>query len=429
MSDPRNQPQGDIEALRAQAERGEPEAQFRLGQAHVARAEPDLALPWFRKAMGAGHVAAGVEVARIELYLTQSDEDIAEAVALLRLADAKGDPVAPYLLALAALGDRALPRDFERIGAWLLRAARRRHPPALRALALYFGRSPHAPDRETSNRLLRQACMQGDTIAAQLLAERARYGQGMAADPALCESLYGQLAATGRTRVIEVPEAPPVPDPAPERPDQLDLRRLLTLPPGRILHQAPRVVVHDGVLSAEDCRFVAALAHPHLRRSRVFDPEKGNAIEFEVRTSQDASIDPILEDFWLRLLQLRMAAVAGGELTEAEPLAVLRYGPGEQYHPHHDYIYPNAVGQYLDVYGQRRTTLCCYLNPVAAGGATDFPKLGVRVQPLPGRAVVFDNLRPDGEPEPDSLHAGLPVEAGEKWLATLWLRQRPIRRF
>jgi len=64
---------------------------------------------------------------------------------------------------------------------------------------------------------------------------------------------------------------------------------------------------------------------------------------------------------------------------------------------------------------------------VEAGGATAFPKAGVTVQPKSGRAVVFDNLREDGSPEPDSLHAGLPVERGEKWLATLWIRQGQYR--
>jgi hypothetical protein len=43
--------------------------------------------------------------------------------------------------------------------------------------------------------------------------------------------------------------------------------------------------------------------------------------------------------------------------------------------------------------------------------------------------VVFDNLFADGRPDPDSLHAGTPVERGEKWLATLWIRQRRYRDF
>ena len=77
--------------------------------------------------------------------------------------------------------------------------------------------------------------------------------------------------------------------------------------------------------------------------------------------------------------------------------------------------------------GNRTRTVCVYLNAVEAGGATTFPVPGLSIDPLPGRAVVFDNLTHDGSPDPDSLHAGTPVEAGEKWLATLWIRQGRYR--
>ena len=136
----------------------------------------------------------------------------------------------------------------------------------------------------------------------------------------------------------------------------------------------------------------------------------------------------------MRLVQWRMAAAAGLELVEAEPLIVLRYAPGQEYKPHRDYLPPASIARDGPQAGNRRRTICAYLNPVAAGGATAFPVAGLQVEPQPGRAVVFDNLRyddtsPQGRPDPDSLHAGMPVEAGEKWLATLWIRQGRYRAF
>ncbi|MCC7247295.1 MAG: 2OG-Fe(II) oxygenase superfamily protein, partial [Lysobacter sp.] len=44
-------------------------------------------------------------------------------------------------------------------------------------------------------------------------------------------------------------------------------------------------------------------------------------------------------------------------------------------------------------------------------------------------SMRFDDAHPEGRLDPDSLHAGLPVIAGEKWLATLWIRQRRYRDF
>ena len=63
---------------------------------------------------------------------------------------------------------------------------------------------------------------------------------------------------------------------------------------------------------------------------------------------------------------------------------------------------------------------------MAEGGGTDFPRLGVKVEPERGKAVKFLNCDAAGKPNPETLHAGLPVIRGEKWLATLWFWDRPF---
>jgi len=75
---------------------------------------------------------------------------------------------------------------------------------------------------------------------------------------------------------------------------------------------------------------------------------------------------------------------------------------------------------------QRVSTVFVYLNDVMEGGGTDFPRLGVHVEPERGKAVKFLNCGDDGRPNPETLHAGLPVIRGEKWLATLWFWDRPF---
>ncbi len=78
--------------------------------------------------------------------------------------------------------------------------------------------------------------------------------------------------------------------------------------------------------------------------------------------------------------------------------------------------------------GQRLATLIVYLNEVEAGGATVFPKLGLQLRPKRGAAAYFLSHEPDGRINPSNLHAGAPVEAGEKWIATFWLREGDHRR-
>jgi hypothetical protein len=99
---------------------------------------------------------------------------------------------------------------------------------------------------------------------------------------------------------------------------------------------------------------------------------------------------------------------------------------GEEYRPHRDYLRdPNELVP--TARGQRLRTIFCYLTDVAEGGATDFPILGVRIGPRRGSVVMSDNLCADGTPDSDTLHAGMPVVRGRKWLATLWLRERAVR--
>ncbi|KAK4483272.1 hypothetical protein RD792_010457 [Penstemon davidsonii] len=46
---------------------------------------------------------------------------------------------------------------------------------------------------------------------------------------------------------------------------------------------------------------------------------------------------------------------------------------------------------------------------------------GPAVKPRKGDALLFYSLTPDAVPDPMSLHAGCPVDEGEKWSATKWI--------
>jgi prolyl 4-hydroxylase len=76
--------------------------------------------------------------------------------------------------------------------------------------------------------------------------------------------------------------------------------------------------------------------------------------------------------------------------------------------------------------GQRICTVMVYLNEVEGGGQTHFIRQGVSVTPQRGTALMWWNVR-DGQVDESTYHAALPVEAGEKWVATKWIRERPRR--
>ena len=65
-----------------------------------------------------------------------------------------------------------------------------------------------------------------------------------------------------------------------------------------------------------------------------------------------------------------------------------------------------------------------HLNDMPEGGATSFG-VGASVQPQAGALLIWNNMLPDGTPNPDVRHAALPVVRGVKYVITKWFRTRP----
>jgi hypothetical protein len=180
------------------------------------------------------------------------------------------------------------------------------------------------------------------------------------------------------------------------------------------------------IVDEQLCDYLINLAASHMRPSGVVDPASGKPLQSNLRTSSSMNFQLSMYDMAVALVCRRLANFAGASLTHAEPLSVLRYLPGQEYKPHYDHFAVDEQGapHVQDGNGQRVVTVFVYLNDVEAGGETDFPRLAIRVQPGKGKAVAFLNCDATGKPNPDMLHAGMPVARGEKWLATLWFRER-----
>ena len=65
-----------------------------------------------------------------------------------------------------------------------------------------------------------------------------------------------------------------------------------------------------------------------------------------------------------------------------------------------------------------------YLNEGCEGGATRFRKIDKQFIPQKGRAVIWNSMLPSGDPNPVSIHHGMKVRAGEKYVITKWFRDK-----
>ncbi len=194
------------------------------------------------------------------------------------------------------------------------------------------------------------------------------------------------------------------------------------------LASTPRIIRFEGAFTALECAWLRENARERLAPALIADPVTGKARANPVRTSESMYFGPDAPGVFARRFAARMARLAGHDPACAEPLTVLRYSPGQEYKPHHDGL--GAAGLARDplaAAGERVTTVLAWLNVPEAGGATLFPRLDLRIEPTMGEAIAFDNLDASGSPAARSLHAGEPVEAGEKWLASLWIRERSVK--
>jgi prolyl 4-hydroxylase len=185
----------------------------------------------------------------------------------------------------------------------------------------------------------------------------------------------------------------------------------------------PRIVVFGDLLSAEECEELIGLARPRLARSLTVATKTGGEEVNADRTSNGMFFQRG-ENALVRRIEERIGRLLNWPVENGEGLQILHYTPGTEYKPHFDYFDPKEPGTptILKRGGQRVGTLVMYLAEPEKGGGTVFPDVHLEVAPKRGHAVFFSYERP--HPTTRTLHGGAPVLAGEKWIATKWLRER-----
>ncbi len=263
------------------------------------------------------------------------------------------------------------------------------------------------------------AALRGKAPEALLTPLLERGWSDVEAAAAIDALLRSHLESHARAHDLPLPKRVPAPAGLNDRPviDAGD-RRVHVL--ASLLH--PRVIVFGDLLSARECEALIEAARPRLRRSTVVDPVTGGDQAHEARTSYGAGFQRGETELCRRIEQ-RIARLLDWPVDHGEGLQILRYAVGAQYLPHYDYFDPAAPGNALQLArgGQRVATLVIYLSTPESGGATLFPEAHLEVAAIRGNAVFFSYDRP--HPMTKTLHGGAPVRAGEKWIATKWLRE------
>ena len=265
-----------------------------------------------------------------------------------------------------------------------------------------------------------QAGHSADSVLASMKASG--WDEAVAID-AMESTLRGHLDQ--HAQAAGLPPAVPVPEPdVADSPLYLDAgdRQVAVLSTLAL----PRVVVFGGLLSDAECEALIAAARPRMSRSLTVATKTGGEEVNEDRTSQGMFFQRG-ESELVRTIEARIARLVNWPVQNGEGIQVLQYVPGTEYKPHYDYFDPAEPGTptILRRGGQRVGTVVMYLSEPEKGGGTTFPDVFLEVAPKRGNAVFFSYERP--HPSTRTLHGGAPVIAGEKWIATKWLREGEFR--
>ncbi len=187
----------------------------------------------------------------------------------------------------------------------------------------------------------------------------------------------------------------------------------------RIEIEGVQAYCRDDFLDGKSCRQLIDLIDANRRPSTLLS----DRADPDFRTSESCDMDR-----WsagVRPVDESLAALLGLDPKQGETMQGQRYAPGQHFRAHHDYFFETESywKKVTAEGGQRTWTAMVYLNDVQEGGATWFPQAGIRVAPKRGLVLIWNNMALDGSPNRLTLHEGMPVVKGVKYIVTKWFRE------
>jgi prolyl 4-hydroxylase len=180
-----------------------------------------------------------------------------------------------------------------------------------------------------------------------------------------------------------------------------------------------QVYYHPDFVTDAECESLCRLIDAGRRPSTLLSesPDK------QFRTSESCDMNRFAPD--VQPIDERIADLLGIDPPHGETMQGQRYAPGQQFRAHHDYFHEDqpywprmkAEG------GQRTWTAMIYLSEVEEGGATWFPQAGIRIPPRKRLLLTWNNMKEDGSPNTLTLHEGMAVQKGVKYIVTKWFRE------
>ena len=188
--------------------------------------------------------------------------------------------------------------------------------------------------------------------------------------------------------------------------------------------------VHKNVLTKNECKsiikFCNGKMYNHKLNSNLTDASSNG-----YRTSNQYWIE--LNETIDKKIRKFTSEITKQPINHQERTSVIKYENGQEYKSHYDCWYysknTSKYNRYITLPGNTDRVMTCifYLNEGYEGGETGFPLLDLAVKAETGMCISYVNMFDENTPNKESLHCGLPVIKGVKYIATKWVHFTPFK--
>lgn len=162
------------------------------------------------------------------------------------------------------------------------------------------------------------------------------------------------------------------------------------------------IVEYQNFLTEDECNLLIVLGESGKLSPGTTSDKRIGYRRAEVRWFND---EPII-----KRIKSEVARLSGIPEENQEDFHFVKYSQSGEYKKHYD-------GK------SRAKTALIYLNNGFVGGETLFVNINKTIKPETGKLVIWDNINSERERDPESLHAGLPVEYGTKYIGVIWIKK------
>lgn len=202
----------------------------------------------------------------------------------------------------------------------------------------------------------------------------------------------------------------------------------------KIFCEAPLIKSYEEVFSKEICDEIINWGKDKMVPGGVVSTKDASkVINTQTRDSSTAEYQGKSIPHYEHICDT-ISNLIGVDKSRFEALSLTHYSEGQEFKIHPDYFvhiegnldYTKNIEERCSKGGNRIQTVIIYLNDVDAGGETFFPWIDRAVRPKLGTVCQFNYDYDDPLLNIKTHHCGLSVLKGEKWIITIWAREKPI---